>query len=428
MFYDERINHECGKIYRWGIGGATAISALYGVFRGIYLRSIGYLHIAYLLTELSIVTCGIIILLIGAFRFWGQRDERSEYEKHQYYLDAAKVFLITGLAGYAVSVSVSRNRPVNDMPVNFLIVFLEVLGAIYLFYTFKTRDINFNYTVIGEDKKTYYTHVYGNMKKLSGILFISFLFASTLGIILHRSVMQFISIWLAYLWSCVGLSLEYLFISWIEKRSYDEETPVGLKQATVIAGIAMLVSRLIVLVVNLWYVHVATGDLQAYPAAGAYLARISYAKLGMSYYFSVLAVLALSHLLIQIKRGKKTLRAVRGVIIMSVVALLIDLGRRLFWMVASEELIQLYIQSTDYYVLGMMAINLLLLCGVIRGLIYEFHATRILWILPAVRILAFALRLFFVSQSLQVIAVAVEEVMILMSIACGLWMLWKIRY
>ena len=133
MFYDERINHECGRIYRWGIGGATAISALYGVFRGIHLRSIGDLHIAHLLTELSIVICGSIIFLIGAFRFWGQRDERSEYERHQYYLDAAKVFLITGLAGYAVSVSVSWNRSVSDLPVNFLIVFLEVLGAWHLF-------------------------------------------------------------------------------------------------------------------------------------------------------------------------------------------------------------------------------------------------------------------------------------------------------
>lgn len=164
MFYDERINHECGKIYRWGIGGATMISALYGVFRGIHLRSIGHLHMAYLLTELSIVICGLLILLIGALRFGWQKDERSEYERHQYYLDAAKVFLITGLAGYAVSVSVSWNRPVSDLPVNFLIIFLEVFGAIYLFYAFKIRDINFNYTVISESKKTYYAHVYGNMK------------------------------------------------------------------------------------------------------------------------------------------------------------------------------------------------------------------------------------------------------------------------
>lgn len=428
MFYDERINHECGKIYRWGIGGATMIAALYGVFRGIYLQSIGYLHIAYLLTELSIVICGSIILLIGAFRFLGQRDERSEYEKHQYYLDAAKVFLITGLAGYAVSVSVSWNRPVNDMPVNFLVIFLEVLGAIYLFYAFKTRDINFNYTVIGEDKKTYYAHVYRNMGKLSGILFIAFLFASTLGIILHRSVMQFISIWLAYLWSCVGLSLEYLFISWVEKRSYDEEAPNGLKQATVIAGIAMLVSRLIVVGVNLWYVHVATGDLQMYPAAGAYLARISYAKLGVGYYFSVLAALALSHLITQVRPGKKTSGAARGVIIMSVVSLLIDLGQRLFVMLASEAVMQWYAEHVNYLTLGIFVINFILICKVIKGLIDEFHATRKLWILPAVRILAFMMRLFFVSQSLQVIAIAVEEVMILMSMACGLWMLRKIRY
>ena len=428
MFYDERINHECGRIYRWGIGGATAISALYGVFRGIHLRSIGDLHIAHLLTELSIVICGSIIFLIGAFRFWGQRDERSEYERHQYYLDAAKVFLITGLAGYAVSVSVSWNRSVSDLPVNFLIVFLEVLGAIYLFYAFKTRDINFNYTVIGEDKRTYYAHVFDNMKKLSGVLFVVFLFASILGIALHGSLMQFISIWLAYLWSCVGLSLEYLFISWIEKRAYDEETPVRLKQATVIAGIAMLVSRLIVSGVNLWYVHVATGDLQLYPAAGAYLARISYAKLGMGYYFSVLAALALSHFLIQIKRGKKTLRAVRWVIIMSMVALIMDLGQRLFVVVASEAVMQWYAEHVNYFSFGMTVIHFLLICKAIKGLIDEFQATRTLWILPAVCVAAFVLKLFLVSQSFLVIATAAQEVMILMSMACGLWMLRKIRY
>ena len=427
MFYDERINHECGKIYRWGICGATMITALYGVFRGMHLHSIGHLYMAYLLTELSIVVCGVIILLVGVFRFGGQRDERNVYEKHQFYLGAAKVFLVTGLAGYAVSVPISWSRPVDDLPVNFLIIFLEVIGAIYLFYSFKTREINFNYTVIGEDKKTYYSHVHKNMGKLSGILFIAFLFASTLGIMLHGSVLQFIGIWLAYLWSCVGLSLEYLFISWIEKRSYDEETPSGLKKAIVIAGIAMLISRLMVVGVNLWYVVVATGDLQAYPAAGAYLARISYARLGVGYYFSVLAALALSHFMTQTRAGKKSSRAVRGVIIMSVVSLLMDLGQRLFVMVASEAVMQWYAEHVNYLTFGIFIINFILICKAIKGLIDEFQAMRILWILPVARILAFAFRLFFVSQSLQVIAVAVEEVMILMSIACGLWMLRKIR-
>lgn len=281
MFYDERINYECGKIYRWGI-------------------------------------CG-----------------------------AAKVFLITGLAGYAVSVPISWSRPVDDLPVNFLIIFLEVIGAIYLFYSFKTREINFNYTVIGEDKKTYYFRVYKNMGKLSGILFIAFLFASTLGIMLHGSVLQFIGIWLAYLWSCVGLSLEYLFISWIEKRSYDEETQSGLKKATVIAGIAMLISRLM------------------------------------------------------------------------------DLGQRLFVEVAGEAAMQCYAEHVNYFSFGMTVIYFILICKAIKGLIDEFQATRMLWILPAVCVAAFVLKLFLVSQSFLVIATAVQEVMILMSIACGLWMLRK---
>ena len=113
---------------------------------------------------------------------------------------------------------------------------------------------------------------------------------------------------------------------------------------------------------------------------------------------------------------------------MSMVALLMDLGQRLFVEVASEAVMQWYAEHVNYFSFGMTVIHFLLICKAIKGLMDEFQATRTLWILPAVCVAAFALKLFLVSQSFLVIAVAVEEVMILMSIACGLWMLRKIRY
>ena len=113
---------------------------------------------------------------------------------------------------------------------------------------------------------------------------------------------------------------------------------------------------------------------------------------------------------------------------MSMVALIMDLGQRLFVVVASEAVMQWYAEHVNYFSFGMTVIHFLLICKAIKGLIDEFQATRTLWILPAVCVAAFVLKLFLVSQSFLVIATVAQEVMILMSMACGLWMLRKIRY
>lgn len=428
MFNDERINLECGRIYRRGIGYATVVTVLYGALRAAYLWRIGHLQTEYLLTELSIVICGALILLTGAARFGWTRDERSIYEEHRYYLSAAKVFLVAGLAGYAISMPLSWNRPFSDLPVNYLILFLEVLGAIYLFYAFKTREINFNYTVIAEEKRGYYRHVLANMGKLSGLLLVPFLIASTWGMALHQSLLEFVSIWLAYLWSCVGLSLEYLFISWVEKRSYDEEEPVGLKKATVIAAVAMLVSQLFLAVFKIWYVHIATGNLQAYPNVGETLARLNYARLYLGYYVSVLSALAMSHFLTQIGRGRKASGAIRGMIIMNVVSLLVSLCQQLFFLAGNNETFKrIFAENAQYLTLIMLIINLILLCRMVKGLTDEFQAARLLWILPAARVLVFLVNLFFYSQSMLMAATVTEETVNLITMVWGLAVLRKIR-
>ena len=127
MFYDERINAECGKIYRRGIAYATGMTLIYTILRGLYLFSIHQLKAVYLITELAILLCGAVILITGAIRFAGERDERTAWEKHNYYLKAGKIFLIVTLSGFAASLPFASEKEFSDFPTNHLILVLEVL-------------------------------------------------------------------------------------------------------------------------------------------------------------------------------------------------------------------------------------------------------------------------------------------------------------
>ena len=69
MFYDERINAECGKMYQRGILYATILTAFFGALRAVELYALNAWQARYLLTELTIVISGIVILLIGLARF-----------------------------------------------------------------------------------------------------------------------------------------------------------------------------------------------------------------------------------------------------------------------------------------------------------------------------------------------------------------------
>ena len=104
MFNDERINQESGKIYQRGILIATIVALIYGAVRAWYLNVQGDLSVKYLFTELFIVVCGAVILLVGALRFIKIQDERTVFEKHRYYLTAGKVFLIAALSGHALTI------------------------------------------------------------------------------------------------------------------------------------------------------------------------------------------------------------------------------------------------------------------------------------------------------------------------------------
>ena len=84
MFNDERINAECGKIYKRGILLAVLVTLAYALSRTVTLAIQGTLQVVFTYTEFVILLYGGGILLTGVFRFYKDRDERVEFEKHAF--------------------------------------------------------------------------------------------------------------------------------------------------------------------------------------------------------------------------------------------------------------------------------------------------------------------------------------------------------
>lgn len=408
MFNDERINTESGKIYQRGILYATLVTLMYGTLHGIYLAVTGHFRIAYLYTELAIVLCGTIILIVGAVRFPRGGDERSVFEKHSYFLGAGKVFIVAALAGYAVTIPFSRDKSFGDMPINHVILLLEVLGYVYFFYAFKTRGIPFNYTVIAESKRDYYIAVFSNIGKLAGALFVAFAFAGILDLGVNQSFWGFLGILGSWLASVVGLGLEYLFLSWIEKRSYDEEDSERLKSGTVIVAVFLIGITVFTSLLQIVGAFLVKGNLSAFSNVGTVLASVSYALRYAGYAQSALTAMVLCHLLAQTGNRPKTRRAVAWILGLSVFSILYQTATSFFTMTALPFLEQ----SSEPYVINrlMEGINgvseLASLAGIglklwlAHSLVKEVGVSKVLLLAPALEIAMFLADLFFSSQSM----------------------------
>ena len=130
MFNDERINSESGRIYKNGILLATVISLFYGVSRLAYYIIADIFVMSF--TEIFIILSGTAIILIDIIKFGKNGDERNMYERHMYYLKAGKIFLVTALSGYALSIPFYVASTYRSLPANQLIIALEMIGYIFL--------------------------------------------------------------------------------------------------------------------------------------------------------------------------------------------------------------------------------------------------------------------------------------------------------
>lgn len=409
MFNDERINQTCGQIYSRGILLAVLYTALFAASRILFR---GRFQLSLFLTEITILTTGIAILLIGLLR-WGMiRDERGAFEKHNYYLAAGKVFVIAALAGYAVSIPL-RVRITDDYPVNELILHLLALGCTYFFYTFKRHEVSFNYTFIDDPGRAYYLRVFLNIAKLAGILLLPFAAAAMLDFVLHQSFLYFLTILFGYVASVTGLGLDYLLLSVLEKLNYDEESSRSevraskrgtLKRGTLVALVLTVGAELVAAVITIAYHTVLTQPLSQ---MGRVVAAFNTALLRWSYPTLVITALALCLLMEQTSHSKRVRIGVCGVLIMQALDLALRAPRSsviyfLESLNSDPAAIARYADALSAWSLVAWLLTIAFTCLWIHGLIRDCGVTPALWLTVALTVICRAVGIFFGAQSMMV--------------------------
>ncbi len=401
MFNDERINAECGKIYSRGILLTVLITLLYAMSRTVTLVIQGSLHTVVTYTEMMILIFGIGILFVGTLRFRKNRDERIVREQHSFYKKAGKAFIVAVFGTYILTIPFTTEEMLGGQSHNHLLILLEVIGCLYLFYTFKTKEINFNYSFIAEDGSRYYRQVFLNIGGLFLCLFPPFLLASAWELTLHESWAGALTILLAYFSSSIGLSVEYFFISLVEKTSYDSMNDGRLALGTRITAVVYLVVSFSVSVMQCVYVHLVTGNLLETPNVGSVIAFVSQQKLRIEYLSFVLVGLAVCHLLSQIKKGTRLYTVCRIKMLLLSLAAIEATLTPVWYRALSDHAIRFFVNTLDPWLSFVsFIITLTLWILFVHSLVKELGLSRILWLIPVLRVAVTCINIFFVSQNM----------------------------
>ena len=429
MFNDERINAECGKIYKRGILLAVLITLLYAFSRTITLAISGKLQTILTYTETVILLYGGGILLKGAFRFHKNRDERIEFEKHAFYKRAAKSFVIAVVGAYILTIPFTNSEMLGGQTHNHLLILLEVLGYLYIFYAFKTREININYSFIAENGWGYYSRVFMVIGGIWLGLFTPFLIAASWELVLHKSLAGALTILLAYISSAIGLSIEYFFVSLVEKTSYDSMGNGRFALGTKIAMLVGLIVEFIIAVFQWLYVYYTTGNVQDIPDIknfGTVIAFFSQNITRLEFLSTVLVGLAVCHILSQIKKGGFVDKVCRVKVFLLALAALEATLSPVWYRVLSEEAIRYLANDINPYLsLISFAITLIMLILFISAVIKELGLSRVLWTVPVIYTVAELVNIFFVYQSMLRVGTFIALGGEMLCLAIVLIVLWR---
>ena len=428
MFHDERINAECGKIYKRGILLAVLVTLAYALSRTVTLAIQGTLQVVFTYTEFVILLYGGGILLTGIFRFYKDRDERVEFEKHTFYKKAAKSFVITVFGAYILTIPFTTAEMLGGQPHNHLLILLEVIGCLYLFCAFKSKDININYSFIAENGWQYYRRVLLNIGVLSLGLFPPFVLSASWELVLHNSPAGAITVLLAYVSSALGLSIEYLFISVVEKASYNSLDGCRFALGTRIAMLVCLAVEFSLFVMQGIYVHFVTGNLQEIPNAGSIIAYVSQQRLRIEMLLAVLIGLAISQMISQIQKETLLYTVCRiQILILGLSAIEATLSS-IWYRILSDEAIRM-VANTVTPILNFVSFLITLTMWIlfVYALIKELRCSKILWLIPVLHVLVNAVTIFLTSQNLIRAASYCDLSVQLLCLVLVAVLLWRYR-
>lgn len=431
MFNDERINAECGKIYSRGILLAVLLTLVYAAVRTAVLVIQDSLVSVLTYTEAVILIVGIGILVTGALRFRKDGDERTAFERCSFYKKAGRSFIIAVLGTYILTIPFTSEEMLGGEGYNQLLSLLEIVGCLYAFYAFKTRDINFNYSFIAESTGVYYRRVL----KLVGGLWLSllapFFIAAVWMLVTRQSWLGAFAILLAYFSSAAGLSVWYFFISLVEKTSYDSMGDGRFALGARIAALACLVVELVTALLMCSYVYYATGDLRAISGGrniGALIAAIATVRLRLEFILIVLVGLALSRILPQIRKGGLLYAVCRVQLILLALNVIVKTLRPILYRAYSDESIRFIATTVVQWRERLSLLTALVMWTLfIYAAVRELGVSRVLWAIPVLRTVAAAVNIFLTSQNMLFAGTCCTYAAVVFCMVFLIAVLWRYR-
>lgn len=295
MFFDERIEDQSGRIFRKGIILAMLLTAAFTVCKLLSIRGLEFSDIFSFLAEATIMLSGTFVLLYGElFRESAEvKDERYYAEKFAYYNKAARSFLIIVIAGFAGSLLVELTHPCA-LPSQYLLLYLELIGFVFISYEFKRNGINLNYSIIDRSNGEYYAAVFKGIGKMAlivaGIYTLPAIYAFMRG-----GIPMLFSVLIVCAECILSLGFIYLIISVIEKVSRNEEEQGGrLCKCLIISFSFVLALSLMKALAQIYSFAFSTQALRHDAPLGSIVAFFSYANNYFDYYISAFLGLSVS--------------------------------------------------------------------------------------------------------------------------------------
>lgn len=428
MFDDERINIECGRIYARGILLTVILTLLYVTVRCAALSARGSLRAAVTYTEAVILIFGIAVLLIGLIRFHTGGDERAAYERHMFYKRAAKAFIIAVFGAYILTIPFTTHEMLGNLTHNHLLLMLEVVAFLYIFYSFKSKGVNINYSFISEPSKGYYRKVLLNIGALWLGLFFPFVIAGAWELVLNNSVSGAIAILVAYILSAAELSIEYFFVSLIEKMSYDDDGKGRIAIGTRIVMLVCLFNEFFYRVLRFAYVHlIASGNI-AQPNIARIIAFVSRTLQQMDMLLAFLTGLAVCHLMAQLWE-KRLLRTVCRIelIFLALSTVTGTLMPVCFKAFSEEQMIFFINRIVPWQSAAVSLFTIVMRILLITALTKELRAHGILWLIPVIRFIVLCVGAFLSTQGLGNEAVCFVQTVNFACIILLTFILWRCR-
>ena len=272
--------------------------------------------------------------------------------------------------------------------------------------------------------------VYDHRELVVGIVF-AVPWAASWELILHSSPAGALAILLAYISSAIGLSIEYFFVSLVEKTSYDSIGNGRFALGTKIAMMVGLVVEFAIAVLQGCYVYYVTGNIQDIPDIknlGSFIALISQNITRLEFLSIVLVGLAVCHMLSQIPKNGLLYQCCRAQVLLLALALLEATLSPVWYRALSEEAIRYVVNNINPYLnLISFAVTLTMWIVFIYSDIKELGLSRVLWMIPVLYGVAESANIFFVAQNMLRVGtftvLGVEMICLIMAVVA----LWQYR-